>query len=59
MIAASSVETEGNNKPFLPPKCFQSCPQNILLGFHRHELKMGKTKETRMKEKSVQIHRKV
>lgn len=29
MIAASSVETEGDNKPFPPPhKCFQSCLQN-------------------------------
>lgn len=43
MIAASSIETEGNKEPL--PKCFQSCLYNISLVFHCHEFKMGQTRE--------------
>lgn len=60
MIAASSVETEGNNKPSRPrpspPKCFHSCLQNISLVFLCHEFKNGKNKSSKNERKSVQIH---
>lgn len=50
MIAASSVETEGNNKPFFPPQVLpKDVFKNISLMFHRHEFKNGEN-ETRMKE---------
>lgn len=50
MIAASNIETEGNNKKFPPPppqvlpKIF---PQNILLILHRHEFYNGRNKQER------------
>lgn len=57
MIAASSVETEGNNKPFSPHKCFQMMSSKTLrFVFHRHEFKNRKNKDNKNERKSVQIH---
>lgn len=41
MIAASSVETKGNNKP-IPQVLLKTCLQNISLVSHRHEFQNGK-----------------
>lgn len=48
MIAASSVETEGDNQP-IPPSASEVCPQNILLGIHRHQFQ----KREKVKKKNL------
>lgn len=57
MIAASSVETEGDNKPFPPPSQVLPKLSSKFLCSTVMNSKIGG--KTRMKQKSVQIHYKV
>lgn len=53
MIAASSIETEGNKEPL--PKCFKSCLYNISLVFTVMNSKRDKQERMEKNNTFVQI----